>query len=174
LLKERIMYESQTVAGSLDRMIMDAVLMSSFDDIADVFNRFAILVRMSRATQEKSFFAQACKIAERTKNITKSSRDLCEGEVRVTLCTEAAERQLYAAYQETATVITDLLAAKEYEKVTREYAQRLYTLLYAFFDTVLVNVDDDAVRRNRLCLMQHIHKLYAATIADLSMVRISE
>ncbi len=42
--------------------------------------------------------------------------------------------------------------------------------LHTFFEKVYVNVDDKAVRENRLTLLKLINQLYAERVADLSQV----
>ena len=62
------------------------------------------------------------------------------------------------------------MEARAYDAATREYAKNFYNRIHQYFDQVLVNVEDQAVRRNRHALMKKINKLYTNQIADLSFV----
>ena len=46
----------------------------------------------------------------------------------------------------------------------------LKTPVDAFFDKVMVNVDDEAIRKNRLALLQTLHELFL-NIADISVLQ---
>ena len=76
---------------------------------------------------------------------------------------EADEQALYAAYQDAAATadgsVPTLIAG----------LRRLRPTINQFFDNLLVNADDPAVRANRLALLQHIAGLTAG-IADLSQL----
>jgi glycyl-tRNA synthetase beta chain len=92
---------------------------------------------------------------KRIRNILKKA----EGEVPTTidaaLFTEAAERELAAAVAAAIADTDPLLARRDYVAVLTRLA-RLRPQVDAFFDQVLVNADDAAVRGNRLALLKRL------------------
>ena len=56
----------------------------------------------------------------------------------------------------------------DYLEASELYVRGFAAPLHAFFDKVFVNVDDAAVRKNRLTLVGAIYRLYAEAIADLA------
>jgi glycyl-tRNA synthetase len=74
-----------------------------------------------------------------------------------------AERALYAAHQSAAAALS---AGGNVDAFLSAFAP-LVPLIQRFFEAVLVNAEDEAVRHNRLGLLQAIARL-AAGHADLS------
>ncbi|MBU1863598.1 MAG: glycine--tRNA ligase subunit beta [Candidatus Omnitrophica bacterium] len=99
IVKERIIYETQEVAGSVERMIVDAVLQSSYDDIYNVFERISVLKDMYRHKVQRKSFLQACKVVERTGNIVKSYKKQLQSHVLCNLLHEPLEQELYEVYE---------------------------------------------------------------------------
>lgn len=81
---------------------------------------------------------------------------------------EAAESALWEAAKATAPRLGEAAAAKDPDRVYAELAG-LGAPISRFFDEVLVNVDDEALRTNRLAFLEHIHYLFAQ-FADLSRI----
>ncbi|AXK73143.1 glycine--tRNA ligase subunit beta [Lysobacter sp. TY2-98] len=92
---------------------------------------------------------------KRIRNILRKA----EGEVGTTLdaslYTEDAERELAAAVDAAIADTDPLLDARDYAGTLARLA-RLRPAVDTFFDKVMVNVDDMAVRRNRLALLQRL------------------
>jgi glycyl-tRNA synthetase beta chain len=96
----------------------------------------------------------------------------CSGEpdaIDPTLFSDASERNLYE-------VVTSV-SAEVTENVSREtFTEALSSLLSmkastdAFFDNVMVNADDDAVRANRLALCRMVRDAYRL-VADFSLIQ---
>ena len=103
---------------------------------------------------------------KRISNILKKADAGAAGAVDVTLLREPAEKALHEA-------VAALVADVERALGKRDYAAaltRLATLrpaVDAFFDAVMVNAEDAALRRNRLALLAGLRALFAR-IADLS------
>lgn len=76
---------------------------------------------------------------------------------------EDAERELYAAYQ---TAVDKLKSGANVGNFLNAF-QPMVPVVQAFFDKVLVNAEDAAVRQNRIALLQHISSLQQGR-ADLS------
>ncbi|HET6434218.1 MAG TPA: glycine--tRNA ligase subunit beta [Xanthomonadaceae bacterium] len=92
---------------------------------------------------------------KRIRNILKKA----EGEIPAApdpkLYAEAAERELAAAVDAAIAETGDALAGRDYVAVLGRLA-RLRPQVDAFFDQVLVNADDPAVRGNRLALLRRL------------------
>jgi glycyl-tRNA synthetase beta chain len=105
---------------------------------------------------------------KRISNILKKADAGAAGAVDVTLLREPAEKALHEA-------VAALVADVERALGKRDYAAaltRLATLrpaVDAFFDAVMVNAEDAALRRNRLALLAGLRALFAR-IADLSLL----
>ena len=103
---------------------------------------------------------------KRVGNILKKAEGEAGGAVQPELLREAAEKALYDALQ---TVAPQADAAFEQGDYTASL-QRLAALkspVDAFFDGVMVNADDPALKANRLCLLQQLHRAMNR-VADLS------
>ncbi len=84
-------------------------------------------------------------------------------------CFEAdAERDLAAALESARHDTADALDSGDYAAVLARLAQ-LQTPVDAFFEHVLVNADDPAVRTNRLALLAQL-KAQFATVADIALL----
>jgi glycyl-tRNA synthetase beta chain len=77
-----------------------------------------------------------------------------------------SERALIAAIEGADAVVGAALAEEDFEGAMAALAQ-LRAPVDAFFEAVVVNADDDSVRRNRLVLLSRI-RAAADTVADFS------
>ena len=170
LLKDRLVYEAQEKSGSVERMILDGVIEASCDDIADVFARLEALKSVYSDEGKRELFVKAVKIAERTKNITKSMNAENYADVSEELLKEVEEKALFSAVINVKDRILQLIAGKFYDKAICTFADSLNDVVHAFFDKVLVNVDDVDIRLNRQRLLFSINKMVSDQIADLSVI----
>ncbi|WP_057833147.1 glycine--tRNA ligase subunit beta [Colwellia sp. TT2012] len=85
------------------------------------------------------------------------------------LATEQAENDLANIYQEISLKVAPLMADKNYQAALTELAQ-LKTPIDTFFDSVMVMSDDEAVKINRLTLLNEIRNSFFA-IADISVLQ---
>lgn len=83
---------------------------------------------------------------------------------------EEAELNLKAAVDVSAVVVAELLDSREYGQAMAEMSS-LKDPVDAFFDNVMVMVDDTQVRDNRLGLLQQVHSLCCG-VADISQLQI--
>jgi glycyl-tRNA synthetase beta chain len=81
---------------------------------------------------------------------------------------EDSEKELAALIPQTVARVEKLRAAHDYEAALLEIA-KLRPAIDKFFDKVMVMVDDDDLRANRLALLQSIVKEFS-TIADFSEI----
>ena len=85
------------------------------------------------------------------------------------LATEAAELQLALTFKEISSKLEPLLAAKDYQSVLTELSA-LKAPIDTFFDSVMVMADDEAVKVNRLTLLNEIRNSFF-DIADISLLQ---
>lgn len=119
-------------------------------------------------------FAQAVKVAERTANISKAFRDTCEakdvGRVDELRFEHPTERELWEVVQRERQPILDLVSQERYADAVKRYGEAFAEPVHRFFYDVMVNVENEPVRRNRLAMMDTIFRLLATQVADLSML----
>ncbi|MBL9076631.1 MAG: glycine--tRNA ligase subunit beta [Planctomycetes bacterium] len=132
--------------------------------LADVPQRLAA-VRAFAALPEAASLAAANK---RIGNILKKSDAAADAAVDPALLREPQERDLFAALQSTAGVAGPKFDRGDHEAALRDCAQ-LKGPVDAFFDAVMVNADDAALRRNRHALLRELHALMNRT-ADLAQL----
>jgi glycyl-tRNA synthetase beta chain len=120
-------------------------------------------VRAFKALPEAEALAAANK---RVGNILKKSEGVVAPIVDVALFVEPAERALHAALQAVDPVSRAAFEAGDYTASLRALAA-LKAPVDAFFDHVMVNVDDERLRANRLGLLATLHAAMNR-VADLS------
>ncbi len=168
-LQERVSFELGVKPGTRSFEILQAVTRSSFEDIAAVFRRFEVLNGM-----DAKVLNQAAKVIQRSANMLKGYGKT-PGEPKPELLSEVQERRLFDLLRARASEVVAPLENGDYEKATRLFADIFSVPLHDFFDHVLVNAEDAAVRENRMALVARIHGLYAVKLADLSTLsRIDE
>ncbi len=161
-IRDRL-YQHFLDAGAPHELIR-AALEPGFDDVTDFSRRLSSLVELS-GTPDWNRLAVA---VERTHNITRDFTP--RGDVDEALLTEAEERRLFELYNKVRDRINELLENKDYLRVGQLYEETFAEPLHTFFEKVYVNVEDKAVRENRLTLLKLINRLYAERVADLSQV----
>ena len=108
---------------------------------------------------------------KRTKNIL---RQAAENKRRVAdqldpqSLRDEPEKELAVMIPQTSAAVEKLRANRDYEAALLEIA-KLRPAVDKFFDTVMVMVDDDNLRANRLALLQTLVKEFS-TIADFSEI----
>ena len=109
--------------------------------------------------REEPGFLTVVLAAKRIVNILK---DAPEAPLDEQLFTEPAERDLHAAFQGLRSEVEEAAAAGDYERCLRRIAD-LAPVLDRFFVEVLVMDPDPGVRRNRMALLQAIHRTVSRT-----------
>lgn len=130
--------------------------------LAEVTKRLEA-VRAFAALPEAASLAAANK---RIGNILKKSETAVDARIDAALLQEAAEQQLAAALDGVAPKADALFQQGEYAASLRELAA-LKAPVDAFFDGVMVNAEDPALRANRLGLLKTLHEAMNR-VADLS------
>ena len=141
---------------------VDAVVSQRPQRLGDIPKRLAA-VRAFAALPESAALAAANK---RVSNILKKVEDSVDAWVDTALLKEAAEVALHAA-------LVDVVPQADAAFDTGDYTESLQALaalrapVDAFFDGVMVNADDPALRANRLGLLAKLHAAMNK-IADIS------
>lgn len=166
-LRDRMAFELQIKAGSRPYEILQGVMKSSFEDLADVFERFEVLSGLF--SEHPKVFFKTSKVVERTSNILKGAKEAIHS-VDPALFQEPLEKTLYGLLQEEEPLLKASLEKRDYEAVTRLYGETFFEPIHDFFDKVMVNVEDASLRKNRQALMKRINTLYTEKVADLSLL----
>jgi len=166
-LKERVVFELGTKPGAKSYEILKGVMKSSFDDLTNVFERYAVLADLY-SKQPKIFF-KTTKVVERTSNILKGVKEKLNS-VDPELFRESQEKELFSLLEKKGPELQASVEKRDYQEVTRLYGEIFFDPLHHFFDRVMVNVDDPLVRKNRQALMRQINSLYTEKVADLSLL----
>jgi glycyl-tRNA synthetase beta chain len=141
---------------------VDAVLALQPNCLAEVPRRLAA-VRAFAALAEAASLAAANK---RVSNILKKADGVVEARVDAALLKETTEAALYAALQTVAPQADAAFEQGDYTASLQALAA-LRTPVDAFFDAVMVNADDPALKANRLGLLALLHAAMNR-VADLS------
>ena len=160
----------ERLAGSLreqgySTQEVDAVVSQRPQRLGDIPKRLAA-VRAFSALPEAAALAAANK---RVGNILKKVEGTVEANVDAALLQEAAEVALHAA-------LVEVVPQADAAFVTGDYTESLTALaalrapVDAFFDGVMVNADDPALRANRLGLLAKLHAAMNQ-VADISRLQ---
>ncbi|PNK60928.1 glycine--tRNA ligase subunit beta [Psychrobacter sp. FDAARGOS_221] len=125
------------------------------------------------AVSEFRSLPQAATLAEinkRVANILAKSEGEASESVDESLLTEEAEKTLYQALSTAKTEVAPLQAAANYTQILQSLAT-LEAPLTGFFDHVMVNSDDPALKANRLTLLKQVRELFL-TVADVGELQI--
>ncbi|MCM2321156.1 MAG: glycine--tRNA ligase subunit beta [Pseudomonas sp.] len=124
-----------------------------------------------QAVQAFRQLAEAATLAAANKRVS-NILSKAEGEVPAlvssTLLVEPAEQALATAVAAAAEAVAPLAEARNYRAALERLAS-LRTPVDAFFDSVLVNADDAAVRANRYALLTQLRGLFLG-VADISLL----
>jgi glycyl-tRNA synthetase beta chain len=147
--------------------VVSAVLAVDADDVVDAAAR-AEAVSKVRGSDDFNSISFAFK---RMKNILRQAAEKTNVvAIRVDAASlkEESERELAALIPQTSAEVERLRSAHNYEAALLEIA-KLRPAIDKFFEKVMVMVEDDALRANRLALLQSIVKEFS-TIADFSEI----
>lgn len=147
--------------------VVNAVLAADGDDVVDAIARAEALTRV-RASED---FASISVAFKRTKNILRQAR---EGGKKIAdqfdpaALSEDSEKALAASVPEVAVKVRQFREQRNYVAALTEIS-RLRQPIDLFFDKVMVMVEDERVRANRLALLQTLLREFS-TIADFSEI----
>jgi glycyl-tRNA synthetase beta chain len=147
--------------------VVSAVLAVDADDVVDATAR-AEAVSKVRGSADFESISSAFK---RMKNILRQAAEkkkVIAMRVDPAGLQEESEKELAALIPQTVATVEKLRAGRDYEGALLEVA-KLRPAIDKFFDKVMVMVDDDNLRANRLALLQTVVKEFS-TIADFSEI----
>ena len=105
---------------------------------------------------------------KRVSNIL-AKADAAIGEINLTACVEPAEKALAEAVLALRTEVQPLIAQGDYTAVLDKLAN-LRAPVDSFFDNVMVNSEDPALRQNRLAILNTLQGLFLQ-VADISVLQ---
>ena len=105
---------------------------------------------------------------KRVSNIL-AKADAAIGEINLTACVEPAEKALAEAVLALRTEVQPLIAQGDYTAVLDKLAN-LRAPVDSFFDNVMVNAEDPALRQNRLAILNTLQGLFLQ-VADISLLQ---
>lgn len=145
--------------------VVEAVLATGATVPSDIDRRIHA-VQAFRGLPEAEALTAANK---RIRNILRKSEEEIPTRVETTGLQDEAERRLAERVQTMRAAIRPLLEGQDYEGVLKALAS-LRVEVDAFFDQVMVMVEDPAVRRNRLALLGSLEGLFLG-VADISRLQ---
>lgn len=131
---------------------VEAVTSTSFNDIVDCRMRIDAL----QAISSRETFTLLAGSFKRVNNIIKDQQ---QDTVNQELFKEAAEKRLFASYQEVAAKVKPLVEAQQYENALLQILE-MKEPIDSFFDDVMVMAEDTKIRQNRLSLLTAIAHLF--------------
>ncbi|AMM13043.1 glycine--tRNA ligase subunit beta [Burkholderia sp. PAMC 28687] len=141
---------------------IDAVLSLNPTRLDDIVARLEA-VREFASLPEAASLAAANK---RISNILKKSAEGVPASVQPALLQEAAEKALYAQLEQVAPQVQKQLAERNYTEALSALSA-LRDAVDTFFNDVMVNAEDPALRNNRLALLGALHQQMNC-VADIS------
>lgn len=105
---------------------------------------------------------------KRVSNIL-AKADAAIGEINLTACVEPAEKALAEAVLALRTEVQPLIAQGDYTAVLDKLAN-LRAPIDSFFDNVMVNAEEPALRQNRLAILNTLQGLFLQ-VADISLLQ---
>jgi len=129
----------------------DAVENVAHDSLPDFDHRLNAIAQFARLPEAEALAAAN----KRIRNILKKVEGDVPSNIDASLFAENAERELAEAVNGAIADTDPLLDSRDYVAVLGRLA-RLRPQVDAFFDGVMVNVDDAAVRNNRLALLKRL------------------
>jgi len=179
---ERAKVKSQIIAFQKERLKNILLDKNYKDDIIDSvlspgigkFDRLGKKLEDLSSISQAKYFLEAAKVAERVSNILKGAKDFRaeEAKVKPELFREQLEHELWDIYAKNSGKIESRLEAGDYAAATKLYAEAFSGPIHLFFEKVVVNADDQALRANRLSLLKSIQAVYMNKAADLSKIKL--
>ncbi len=140
---------------------VDAVLAAGVDDIYGVLQRAEALA----AFRQDEYFNELLTAFNRANNLAKKYEGTA---VDNSLFETDAERALYGAYREVSVKVAGLLDKRDYSGALKEIGA-LRGPVDRFFEGVMVMVEDEKIKNNRLALLKNVAGL-AVPVGDLSRI----
>lgn len=141
--------------------VIDAVLGTRVDSFKDIREKAVALSDL-----KKQPYFEALAIAFR--RVASIIEGDVPGEVDPARLTETEERELYEKFEELRPAVESCLKIRDYSSALEKIVE-IKPEIDRFFDHVMVNVDDAALRQNRMALLKAISGLFSQ-LADFSKI----
>jgi len=146
--------------------VVDAVLAKGVTHPLDALARMQAVSGFREGAAAVSLSAASKRIG----NLLKKQAVQTQLPLSISMLTEPAEQALHQALQATESGVREQLQARHYTEAMSAMSS-LREPVDGFFDDVMVMVDDQAIRDNRLALLQQVNAL-CNEVADLSQLQI--
>ena len=157
-------YQDQNVSGD----VLAAVLATDSTVPVDINKRIKAVAVFRDMPQAESLAAANKRIG----NILKKIDGKLPSKINTKLFAEAEETELHGQLNAIGSDLSPMLAEGDYENALSKLAT-LRDSVDAFFDNVMVMADDDAVKNNRIALLNNLHSQFSQ-IADISQLQIQQ
>lgn len=164
--RERLEFYLREVLG-LAYDVVNAALSADADDVVDAVARAQAVAKVRPSADFESISTSFKRMKNILRQAAETKKNVAEPYAPAAL-REEAERHLAAAIPPVAARVNQLRAARNYEPALIEIS-KLRPLIDDFFDKVMVMVDDETLRANRLGLLQTLVREFSS-IADFSEI----
>jgi glycyl-tRNA synthetase beta chain len=154
-------YSDQSVSND----VFEAVLALKPVRPLDFNQRIQAVSKFTRLPESESLAAAN----KRIQNILKQNQGTLADEVDVKLLEESAEKALVSALDTISTTLKPMLDSNDYAGTLTSLA-KLRDPVDNFFDEVMVMCEDEAIKLNRLALLNQLNNLFIST-ADISKLQ---
>lgn len=141
--------------------VVDAVLAAGYDRLSDTLQRIDALANL----RNQEIFGKLLTAYNRVANLAKNA---VADSIDPQLFTEEVERSLYAEFIKAGEEMKIFLQEHQYRQFLQRFAL-LQQYIDNFFDGVMVMIDDEKIKNNRLALLRNIAGLTSA-VADLTKI----
>jgi glycyl-tRNA synthetase beta chain len=162
--RERLEFYLKEVRGHAYDVV-NAVLAADADDVGDVLARAEAVSRVRGSADFESISIAFKRMKNILRQAAENKRRVADGLDAAALL-EESEKELVGMIPQTARAVEELRASRNYGQALSEIA-RLRPAIDRFFDKVMVMVDDETLRANRLALLRTLLMEFS-TIADFS------
>src|SRR5580698_2061913 len=164
--RERLEFYLRDVLG-FKYDVVNAVLAAGSDDVVDAIARAEAVTKVRTSADFESISIAFKRIKNILRQAAETKKQVAPA-IDVLALEEAEEKELAAQIPQAAEKVYALRAEHDYERALLEIS-KLRPTVDIFFDKVMVMVDDERVRANRLALLQSLLKEFS-TIADFSEI----
>ena len=144
--------------------LIDAVFALGDDDLTRVLARVGALTHFLKSDDGENLHAGY----KRARNILAKAKEDTFGDANEELLSEVQEKALFDALSSSAPKVDAALDAEKFEDAMSVLAD-LRAPIDAFFDNVMVNADDDNLRKNRMAMLEGFVNT-VNRVADFSLI----
>jgi glycyl-tRNA synthetase beta chain len=154
-------------AHGLSYDVVNATLAAGASDVVDVVARAEAVAKVRPSADFESISSAFKRMKNILRQASEAGREPAAA-LNVLALQELAEKELASQIPATATAVQSLRAEKKYAEALLEIS-KLRPSIDTFFDKVMVMVDDEQLRANRLALLHTLLREFS-TIADFSEI----